>query len=115
MADCIPITGHAPVKLAHATASAKVLRYPPTLRMARATKWAFDWRMRWFRKVGSVHQHYRTGELVAFFSDLIDPTDRLSLQAELEARPNGPAQVLAACRKIANDFNAVVDVAISGR
>lgn len=63
-----------------------------------ATPWAVDWRRRWFRYVGSVHQHHSTGELVAFYSYARDPSARLALQAELEARPGSVGEVLAVCR-----------------
>jgi hypothetical protein len=46
--------------------------------------------------------------LAALYSDDRDPTVRLELQAELEARPNGIAQVLAACRKASRDFDKLV-------
>ncbi len=73
------------------------LRYPAGTG-SRLTVWGEDWRRRWFRNVGSVHQHGQTGELVAFYSDARDPAQRLALQAELEAQPEGVDQVLAACR-----------------
>ncbi|WP_333605971.1 hypothetical protein [Novosphingobium sp.] len=84
------------------------LRYHAA-RNARATKWAEDWRQRWFRQVGSVHQHYATKELVAFYSDDRDPAVRLALQQELEAHPNGPAQVLAVCRKVMRDWDRRIE------
>lgn len=83
------------------------LRYPAQ-RAARPTKWADDWRRRWFRQVGSVHQHYATKELVAFYSDERDPAVRIALQKELEAHPNGSAQVADVCRKQARDWNRSV-------
>lgn len=83
-----------------------LLRYPQPARASRPTKWAFDWRLRWFRNVGSVHQYHADNGLVACYSDDRDPAARLSLQRELEARPDGIAQVLAACRKIKRDFEA---------
>ena len=82
----------------------------PSLRyrsnVATATKWAEGWRRRWFRYVGSVHQHYATGELVAFYSNQRDPAIRLALQRELEARRNGIGQVLAVCRREIREWNA---------
>jgi hypothetical protein len=83
------------------------IRYPAQ-RPARPTKWAEDWRRRWFRHVGSVHQHYATKELIAFYSDARDPTARIALQEELDARENGPAQVLAVCRKVAREWDRSV-------
>ena len=87
------------------------LRYAPPPRAARPTRWAKEWRQRWFRQVGSVHEHYRTKEFVAFYADDRDPAARLALQAELEAMPNGVAQVLAVCRKVPRDFNSMIDAA----
>lgn len=80
------------------------LRYPAQ-RAARPTKWAQDWRKRWFRQVGTVCEYFDSGELIALYSDARDPAARLALQHELEARPNGPAQVLAACRKVSSEWN----------
>lgn len=72
------------------------LRYPPPGETSAPTLWGTDWRRRWLREVGSVHQHHLTGQLVAFYSDARDPAARLALQAELEGQPDGIAQVLAA-------------------
>lgn len=83
------------------------IRYPAGTACG-STVWGEDWRRRWFRQVGSVHQHYRTGELVAFYSDQRDPAMRLALQAELEAQPDGVAQVLAACRAEAARYDAMI-------
>ena len=76
------------------------LRYPAPPRQAGPSEWARDWRKRWFASVGSVHQHYQTGELVAFYSDARDSAPRLALQRELELRRGGVAQVLAVCVEI---------------
>lgn len=83
------------------------LRYTPP-RPTRATRWGEDWRKRWLKHVGSVHQHYQTGELIACYADEHDPTMRLALQAELEAKPHGVAQVLAAHRRVKRAWNAAV-------
>jgi len=80
------------------------LRYQ-TQRSARPTKWAEDWRRRWFRQVGTVAEYFDTKELIALYSDARDPAARLALQQELEERPNGPAQVLAVCRKVAREWD----------
>jgi hypothetical protein len=72
------------------------IRYDAPVDLCAPTDWGRDWRLRWFRSVGSVHQHWQTHQLVAFYSDTIDPTKRLALQAELEANPTGVAEVLAA-------------------
>lgn len=74
----------------------------------RPTKWAEEWRRRWCRAVGSVHQHQATKELIAFYSDERDPDVRLALQNELEARHNGAAQVLAVCRREVRQHNAAM-------
>ena len=87
------------------------IRYPEPPRAARVTAWGQDWRLRWFRAAGSVHQHWQTRELVAFYSDACDPAALLALQQELEARPNGVAQVLAAVHKETRRWNRLVDQA----
>ncbi|KKC27318.1 hypothetical protein [Sphingomonas sp. SRS2] len=83
------------------------LRYPAPAE-TQATPWAADWRRRWFRHVGSVHQHHATGELVAFYSDARDPSARLALQAEIDAQLGGVAQVLAVCRAEAARADAMI-------
>ena len=85
------------------------IRYSRPVRYVRPTAWARDWRRRWCRTVGSVHQHGRTEELVAFYSDDRDPAARLALQAELESRPNGIAEVVAVCRSLMAQWNKQFD------
>lgn len=87
------------------------IRYPAPVESPPATAWGSEWRRRWFRTVGSVHEHYQTGELVAYYSNQRDPVARLALQAELEARPNGVSDVLAACRAQVDAFNAAMKAA----
>lgn len=72
------------------------IRYSAPARASRRAAWGADWRSRWMRAVGSVHRHHATRQLVAFYSDSRDPAPRLALQAELERRPDGVAEVLAA-------------------
>lgn len=81
------------------------IRYDSPAQAIEATAWGHEWRKRWFRSVGSVHQHYQTNQLVAFYSDSRDPAVRLALQAELEARPTGIAEVLAACCEVRDRFD----------
>ena len=87
------------------------IRYLPPEHEVLPTPWAFDWRIRWFREVGSVHKHWKTGEMVAYYSDERPPAARLALQAELEAVPDGSAQVAAACEAIKDRWNAEVESA----
>lgn len=87
------------------------LRYPHPETAARPTKWAKDWRLRWFRRVGTVVDHIDGKGLACLYSDDRDPAARLALQADLEARPNGVGQVLAVCRKVTRDWNTKVRAA----
>jgi hypothetical protein len=82
------------------------LRYARTSRIGRPTAWAQDWRRRWLRNVGAVCEHHADRGLIACYSDARDPAMRLALQHELEARPDGVGQVLAACAKARRDFEA---------
>jgi len=81
------------------------LRYPRPQGAVSPTAWGRDWRRRWFRNVGTVIDHVDGQGLAALYSDDRDPTARLALQAELEAQPDGVAQVLAAC----NEASKAVD------
>jgi hypothetical protein len=91
------------------------IRYPAPSRAARATRWAEGWRKRWFRFVGSVHQHHATRELVAFYSDERPPERRIALQNELEARANGAGEVLAVCRRASRDFDRKILAAYNAK
>lgn len=81
------------------------ITYPRPAAEAAATAWGADWRRRWLRQVGSVHEYHLNGALVAFYSNERDPAIRLALQAELESQQEGVAQVLAACRAEADRFD----------
>jgi hypothetical protein len=81
------------------------IRYDAPEREASSNDWGREWRKRWFRSAGSVHQHWQTRELVAFYSNDRDPSVRLALQSELETRPNGVTEVLAACREVKDSFD----------
>lgn len=94
------------------------LRYARPSQPARATAWGMDWRKRWFRHVGAVVEHLTDKGLHALYSDDRDPTARLALQHELEKRPDGVAQVIAACRAANRDWERRVfgpGVSIGGR
>lgn len=84
------------------------IRYNRPERYVRPTAWGRDWRLRWFRHVGSVHQHWQNHQLVAFYSNDRDPAVRLALQTELEAQPSGPAEVIAACREASRRHDRMV-------
>lgn len=95
-----------------ASATLPRLRYP-VQRPARPTKWAEDWRKRWFRQVGTVAEYFDSKELIALYSEARDPAARLALQKELEDRPNGPEQVLAVCRRVARQWDRTIANAYS--
>lgn len=84
------------------------IRYFALERRAQPSAWAEDWRLRWLRHAGSVHYDQSSNGLVAYYSNSRDPTARLALQAELDGRLNGPAEVAAVCRKVTADFNAMI-------
>lgn len=73
-----------------------------------ATTWAHDWRRRWFRHVGCCVDYRGQGILYLAYSDDRPPEMRLALQAELEAAPNGIADVIAVCAAKRDEFNRMV-------
>jgi hypothetical protein len=85
------------------------LRYAHPANSVPTTGWARDWRRQWFRHVGAVCDHADGAGLAAFYSTDRDPAARLALQAELEARPLGVAQVLAACREASEAFDRKIE------
>ena len=91
------------------------LKYARPADAGRATPWAIEWRRRWIRNVGSVHEYYVDKSLIAFYSNDRDPKWRLALQSEIEARPNRIADVLAACRKASREFDAKIRGLSGGR
>lgn len=74
----------------------------------RVTEWAKDWRRRWNRYVGCTVDYRGQGVLYLAYSDDRPPAVRLALQAELEAAPNGVADVLATCAAHTRAFSAMI-------
>ena len=73
------------------------LVYPKPARRAVMTAWSARWRRRWSETIGPVFVDPATGDLVAVFPASMPPTPRIALQAEIEGRAHGTAQIVAAC------------------
>jgi len=71
----------------------------------KATAWAKDWRRRWFTYVGCCEDYLSQGVLYLAYSEDRPPEIRQALQAELEAQPNGIAEVVAVCAAMSRGFN----------
>jgi hypothetical protein len=88
------------------------LRYPrPAAPIRQPSEWGNDWFLAWNRLCGTVYTDMETGELCALYSNSRDPKDRLRLQDELEARPNGVAEVIATVEARAAAFDRLITIA----